>query len=468
MVGGAFSSINGTPRNYLARLNRDTGLLIHSTPAQLLEVDTTATQPDGRFIVGGKFGSISSTPRNAIARFDNSGTLDGAFNPNVTLNGNPGSVYSIAVQADDQVWVGASFISVNGQVRNCIARVNGISGASGAPDSQDPNASGGEVDSIATQPDGKILIGGAFDHIGIETRNALARLTNTTPALQNLAVTQTDVIWSRGGASPQLTRVTFEYSTDNVNYIPLGNGTFTGSSWTLTGLNLLTGENIYIRARAYYGGGLHNASESITESIRDAFIPMPVTIAMPMTTVDTNTSNFIQPVTASIIAATYNLTGFQGDLIFDSTVVSFQNPPVTATGLTASNWTVSANVLPGGGPTRTLHLSASSNTMTPLSGAGTLFNFYLSRVSNTPGTSCDLMWAASPNDFAFLDTGSNRRAPNSVPPGRITIAAPTISISGAAVYCSNPSLNPVTGVTMTLSGSATRSTLSDGSGKLQL
>ena len=64
-------------------------------------------------------------------------------------------------------------------------------------------------------------------------------MTNDTAALQNLAVTQTTVTWTRGGSSPQFTRVTFEYSTDNVNYTPLGNGTAAGSSWTLTGLNLL-------------------------------------------------------------------------------------------------------------------------------------------------------------------------------------------------------------------------------------
>ena len=39
-----------------------------------------------------------------------------------------------------------------------------------------------------------------------------------------------------------------------------------------------------------------------------------------------------------------------------------------------------------------------------------------------------------------------------------------ITISGTVVYCSNPSLNPVPGVTLSLTGDATDSTLSDGSG----
>ena len=49
--------------------------------------------------------------------------------------------------------------------------------------------------------------------------------------------------------------MTFEYSTDNVNYTSLGNGTATGSNWTLTGLNLPNGQNIYIRARGFYRSG---------------------------------------------------------------------------------------------------------------------------------------------------------------------------------------------------------------------
>ena len=94
-------------------------------------------------------------------------------------------------------------------------------------------------------------------------------MSNDTAALQDLGVTQTAIIWARGGSSPQFTRVTFEYSTDNVNYTPLGNGTAVGSNWTLTGLNFSTGQNFYIRARGYYRSGYKNGSESITESVRN-------------------------------------------------------------------------------------------------------------------------------------------------------------------------------------------------------
>ena len=111
------------------------------------------------------------------------------------------------------------------------------------------------VISIAVQADGKILAGGNFTVHRRTAAQLFARLTNDTAALQNLAVTQTTITWTRGGSSPQFTRVTFESSTDNVNYTFLGNGTAAGSNWTLTGLSLPTGQNIYIRARGYYRSG---------------------------------------------------------------------------------------------------------------------------------------------------------------------------------------------------------------------
>jgi hypothetical protein len=175
------------------------------------------------------------------------------------------------VQADGKILAGGSFHganSIGGQTRNFIARLDATTGFA---DSFDPNASY-EVRSVAVQADGKILVGGFFTTIGGQPRNLFARLSNDTAALQNLAVTQTTITWTLGGSSPQFARVTFEYSTDNVNYIPLGNGTASGGNWTLTGLNLPTGQNFYIRARGYYRNGLENSSESITESVRNAFL----------------------------------------------------------------------------------------------------------------------------------------------------------------------------------------------------
>jgi hypothetical protein len=190
-------------------------------------------------------------------------------------------------------------------------------------------------------------------------------------------------------------------------------------------------------------------------------------VALPSTTIDTSVTDFSQPVTTSAIDPAANLTGFQGDFTFDSSVVSFQNPAISVSGLSAAaNCNVTGTLLPGGGPLRTLHVAGLSNNATPLSGAGVLFNLNLTRVASTPGTSTSLTWNGSPDNFVYLDPDQNARPPLSTPPGNITVQA-LMTISGSVSYCSSPSQGPIPNVTFTLTGTSTGSVQSDSSGNYQ-
>jgi uncharacterized delta-60 repeat protein len=286
LAGGDFLSINGgnsiggQPRNRIARLDPTTGAADSFNPNANDVVYTIAVQADGRILVGGVFSSVSGgnsiggQPRNRIARLDTTGAADPSFDPNANDN-----VYTIAVQADGKILVGGAFsqssgpTTIGGATRNHIARLDPIAGS--ADPLFNPNANN-TVDSIAVQADGKVLAGGNFTTMGAPTRSGFARLTNDTAASQNLAVTQSTITWTRTGAAPLLTRVTFESSTDNVNYTPLDSGTASGSNWTLTGLSLQTGQNIYVRARGYYRSGYTSGSESIAESVRNVFLVPPL------------------------------------------------------------------------------------------------------------------------------------------------------------------------------------------------
>src|SRR6266568_5297584 len=284
LVGGNFTTLspNGgaaVPRNRIARLNPDGTLDTAFNPNANAQVNAIALQADGKILVGAvsiRTLSIGGQTRNYIARLDaTTGAADLTFDPNAN-----GVVETIAVQADGKILAGGSFSganSIGGQTRNYIARLDGTTGLA---DAFDPNASGDSfpgVGSIAVQADGKILVGGSFTNIGGQPRNNFARLSNDTAALQNLTATQTTITWARSGSSPQFTRVTFEDSTDNVNvdYNFLGAGMAAGGNWTLTGLNLPTGQSFYIRARGYYRGGLNNGSESITESVWNTLLVVP-------------------------------------------------------------------------------------------------------------------------------------------------------------------------------------------------
>ena len=224
---------------------------IRSTRTRTIVI-SIAVQADGKILAGGNFGDIGGQTRNRIARLDPTTGLADSFDPNANKD-----VNSIAVQADGKILAGGTFTTIGGQPRNRIARLDAMTGLA---DSLNPNANK-DVNSIAVQADGKILAGGIFTSIGGQPRNLFARLSDDTAALQDLAVTQTTITWTRGGSSPQFTRVTFEYSTDNVNYTP-GRRPAVGSDWTLTGLNFPTGQNFYIRARGYYGGGYETAQRA--------------------------------------------------------------------------------------------------------------------------------------------------------------------------------------------------------------
>jgi len=158
------------------------------------------------------------------------------------------------------------------------------------------------------------------------------------------------------------------------------------------------------------------------------------------------------------------LIGFQGDFTFDSTVVAFQSSPVSRGELMGSDWLLGANVLSSAGPIKTLRISAFSNDFIPLSGSGNLFYLNMTRVSSAPGATTNLTWAVPPDNFYFIDANLDGHAPANTPVGSVTIQAVTVSISGTLSYCSSPSLNPVPGVTLALTGDGTGSTVSDGSG----
>ena len=177
LVGGNFTSIGGQTRNNIARLDGSTGAADSFDPESNSVVKTFAVQADGKIVVGGEFTTLApnggtAVTRNHIARLETDGRLDRTVN--LGLVGN--YILVTAVQPDGKILLGGAFTSVLGVPRNNIARLN----SDGTLDMAfDPNSIG-EVDTIAVQTDGKILVGGAFASIGGQPRNRIARLDATT------------------------------------------------------------------------------------------------------------------------------------------------------------------------------------------------------------------------------------------------------------------------------------------------
>jgi uncharacterized delta-60 repeat protein len=174
IAGGAFTTFGGVARGKIARLNADGTLDTSFDPGAGANgnVHAIALQPDGKIIVGGYFTKYNNITRNRIVRLNTDGTLDMTFDIGTGCNGN--RVNSIVVQPDGKIIISGLFTQYNGVARSCIARLN----ADGTLDTTfNPGAGANyEAKSIALQPDNKILIGGYFLSYNNITMNKIARL----------------------------------------------------------------------------------------------------------------------------------------------------------------------------------------------------------------------------------------------------------------------------------------------------
>lgn len=173
IIGGSFTTYNGTVVNKIARLNSDgtldasfTGTGANST------VLSTSIQPDGKIIIVGIFNSYNGTAAYGIARLNINGTIDASF---TTGTGAINSVISaIAIQSDGKIIIGGDFMAYNGTAINRIARLNtngtidaGFNPGTGANSS---------IQTISNQSDGKIIIGGYFYMYDGTSREMVARV----------------------------------------------------------------------------------------------------------------------------------------------------------------------------------------------------------------------------------------------------------------------------------------------------
>lgn len=175
LVGGAFTSFNGVQRNGIARINGNGTLDSSFNPGVGANgaVWCLGLQTNGMVLIGGEFTLVNGTNRNYIARLGSNGVLDATFD---TSTGPNGPVLTMALQPDGHVLIGGEFTSVGGVPRNHIARLN----TDGSLDTSfDPGVGADDiVYTIARQNDGAVLLGGAFTHVRDTSRPAIARLNS--------------------------------------------------------------------------------------------------------------------------------------------------------------------------------------------------------------------------------------------------------------------------------------------------
>ncbi len=214
LLVGRFTEINGTNYGRIVRFNSDgsiDGAFNTSAIGFDNEVRAITIQPDGKIIMGGSFTSYNGSPANSIVRIKEDGTIDTGFSFGSGFNG---IVYTIIQQNDGKILLGGSFTTYNSTTVQSIVRLNndgtldfsftppsligveeialqsdnkivlyGDTGLirlnqNGTQDGTFDTGSGfdDDVTAVYCEPSGKIIVGGWFQNINGANKNFIARL----------------------------------------------------------------------------------------------------------------------------------------------------------------------------------------------------------------------------------------------------------------------------------------------------
>ena len=199
IVFGAFTNfLSQTGKSRVIRFNSDgtedtafsANAVVSGTTAKFSSFPRAAVvQPDGKILIGGNFTTYAGqTGKSYLIRLNADGTEDTAFSANAVVNGTTNrfnsAVQDILIQPDGKILIGGAFTNYNAQTgKNYLIRLN-ADGTEDTTFSTNAIVTGttakfnGTVRSLSLQSDGKILIGGDFSNYP----------TPATPTGKNYAV----------------------------------------------------------------------------------------------------------------------------------------------------------------------------------------------------------------------------------------------------------------------------------------
>lgn len=199
LIGGEFTTLRSFTSNRIARLNSDgtfdSSFNAGTGPNKV--VNAIVVQPDGKLLVGGAFSTWNGSARPGVVRLNEDGSLDASFvsfdNAVDAINGTGGiSVSALALQPiasalHFRVIVTGLFDRPfsSGGFHSGIVALSAVDGSRDttfdAPIGAHAGASNDlrQISCVAVQPDGKIIVGGQFTGFGGVGANRLARLTST-------------------------------------------------------------------------------------------------------------------------------------------------------------------------------------------------------------------------------------------------------------------------------------------------
>ncbi len=177
VIGGTFTSYNGTSANKLVRLNPngtiDPTLNIGTGP-NLGFIRGLAIDGDGRIYCGGDFTSFNGTSKRRLARLSSTGALDATFNNGT---GFTSGVWDIKLNSASKILVCGDFTSYNGITRQRVVLLNS-DGTIDATFGTTANANDIVYTALVEPITDKFIIAGAFFSIGGAYHYRIVRLNS--------------------------------------------------------------------------------------------------------------------------------------------------------------------------------------------------------------------------------------------------------------------------------------------------
>lgn len=177
VIVGGFTSYNAVSRGRIARLNENGTLDTSFNPGLGASsgIYSIAAQNDGKYIIGGNFSTYNGSAKLLIARINADGSLDTSFTAHSGFEIIP---TSIVVQNDGKIFTGGFLTSVAGGDDKYLVKLN----SNGTLDTGFNTGAGfnGSVNVLSLQQDNKLLVGGWFTQYNANSSVRLVRLNNSS------------------------------------------------------------------------------------------------------------------------------------------------------------------------------------------------------------------------------------------------------------------------------------------------
>jgi hypothetical protein len=218
-VGGNFTSYSGSTANQIIKLNSDGTIdtSFNSGVGFNAVVSVIRIDISGSIYVGGNFTSYSGSTENRIIKLNPDGTKDTSFDNSTGFNS---VVNDIQFDSTGSLWVGGSFTTYKGASTPYLAKLltTGLRDTSYVT-TNSPNAT---VNTVAVDANDDVYIGGGFTQVGATANNS----RNIAKILKTGGLDASFVVGAAGASNA------FNSTVNAIHYKTATNSIIVGGSFT--------------------------------------------------------------------------------------------------------------------------------------------------------------------------------------------------------------------------------------------